>query len=586
MNQPRSHRELSALVEELAELAKNAPGRLAERVGSLSIREQAELALRLPAPERLELLLHAPKPMRLVRALPDSEFYMTVRELGPADALPMVALSSAAQIHHLLDLESWRRDRFDADRSGAWIAFLLEAGEPTIRRFLRTADDELLSLLFQRWIRIREIESEDGHASPGPGPTETGDERGFVSPDGQYLLRPTIAEHAPAVQRLTQLFYRDEPQRYQQVLWAAAMQMPSELEEQALHWRQSRLEEHGFPPWEDAISIYAPPAGLVDHPRPPEPSDPDGLAAPRSPLGLLAATDRLARAVEGLSAEKQDHVLHEMVSLGNRLLVADGVDTGDPAYHRAALKTAAGYVAIAVEARGGDRAGVAQLLEELPLIELFREGYARAVELQTRARALTKEGWPAAHPRALELLDSPIRERVTSLLELRPLYFEVGNEEQPGGPRPFRLPQELEETRVALEMAELVGGLMVGRLKLDVARATALDGVPLRFSGYMLTTLAWHATRSTLRTAPLPADAVSDFLRNVASRRTAPPEAPARALDALTGELVETFDLSAREVALWQAFGRAALERLNSECAALDPGVPVDSRFISCLLVE
>ena len=53
--------EVSALVEELAELARRAPARLGERVAALGIREQAELALRLPARHRLELLLHAPK---------------------------------------------------------------------------------------------------------------------------------------------------------------------------------------------------------------------------------------------------------------------------------------------------------------------------------------------------------------------------------------------------------------------------------------------------------------------------------------------------------------------------------------------
>ena len=67
---------------------------------------------------------------------------------------------------------------------------------------------------------------------------------------------------------------------------------------------------------------------------------------------------------------------------------------------------------------------------------------------------------------------------------------------------------------------------------------------------------------------------------------SAPPDAPARALTALTRRLVEAFDLSSRQVALWQAFSRACLERLSSECASLDPGVPLDSRFISCLLVK
>ena len=119
MSQDRQ-RELSALLQELTDLAANAPAHLSQRVAGLSIREQAELALRLPARQRLELLLHAPQPMHLVRSLPDSEFYLSVREVGPTDGLPLMSLASASKMQHVLDLESWRGDRFDAERSGAW----------------------------------------------------------------------------------------------------------------------------------------------------------------------------------------------------------------------------------------------------------------------------------------------------------------------------------------------------------------------------------------------------------------------------------------------------------------------------------
>ena len=180
--------DLSALVPELAELARNAPAKLGDRIASLSIREQAEVALRLPPHQRLELLLHAPRPMRLVRTLPESELYLTVREVGPTDALPLIALASAPQLQFLLDLESWRRDRFDADRSGAWIALMLEAGEPTIRRFLRGTDETQLALLFQRWARVEPIVHEEDHGKHGQGMTETGD-----AADDKFLVQAITA---------------------------------------------------------------------------------------------------------------------------------------------------------------------------------------------------------------------------------------------------------------------------------------------------------------------------------------------------------------------------------------------------------
>ena len=580
------------MVLELAGLARNAPDRLTERVRALSIREQAELALRLPARERLELMLHAPRPMRLVRSLPDLELYLTVRELGPTDALPLLALSSSDQLTHVLDLESWRHQRFDAKRAGAWIALLIQAGEPVVRRVLRSADDELLTLLFQQWVRVSPVDfDEDGgpdlHSVNQP---ETGDERGLVSPDGAYRFSPIIPEHVPAVQMLAQIFFRDQRARFDRILWSAVYELPADLEEQTLRWRLSRLEEHGFPPWEEALSVYAPPAGVRAHPQPPRPADADGLRAPRIPLRVLSPSSVLTRVLEELSDDARDVALHELISVANRLLVANDADTGDPETHRATVRTAAGYIDIALQARGSDEISAAsEVLREIPLIELFREGYTLAAKLQASARELTEEGWASAHPRSLEMLDSPVRERVERLLDKRPNYLEV-LEDGRLAVRPFRSRREIEETRVAFEMAALVGRLMVDHLGLDVERAMEQGAVsetePPRFSTYLLTLLAWHSTRSALRGDPLPADVASDFLRQVAASRTAPPQAARQALETLLTKMGSSFKLTEAEKTILRSFGLAALERLSAECGAMDPDVTLDPRSVSCLLLE
>ena len=285
-------------------------------------------------------------------------------------------------------------------------------------------------------------------------------------------------------------------------------------------------------------------------------------------------------------------MLHEFLGLGNRLIVADGCDTGDPAAHRVALEKAAGYVGLALKARGvDDTSNAAEVVVRVPLIELFREGYGQVVELQQRAHELSRTGWARVHSRALELLDSPIRERLAALLQPRPEYFELGGDKANAGrTRPFRVASEIAETRVALELAEFLGQLMVDHLGLDLEHAIGRelpDGAhPPRFSTLLLTFLAWHAARDELRGDPLPDDVLSDFLRNVASHRTADPDAPSRALETLTHRLVQAFDLGSRQMALLSSFGRACLEQLTAQTASLDPGIPVDPRYVSCLLVR
>ena len=577
---------------ELAELARRAPDKIRRHLEGLPLPRQAELAAGLPPNARLELLLHSPTPMRLVRALPDGELYLAIREVGPTDALPLVALASTPQLQHLVDLESWRRDEFDPERSGGWIALLLEAGEEVVRRFLRAADDELLVLLFQKWARVHQIEYEDTPDKHGHGETESGTESGFLSPDGYHRFSPVIPEHAPAIRRLAEIFMELVPARYLQVLWSALNESPAEVEEMALKWRQSRLEEHGFAPWEEAVGVYAPPQGSA----PPETTGPaagGSTAIPATPGALLRSADNsdlLVPALGRLDDSRRESAVGEIASLANRVLIADAADTGDPDAHRAAMRRVASYLKVGLGARGARTdADATRIMADSAMIELFREGYHKAVAVQQRARALVDSGWAAAGPEALELLDPPLRPAIAGLLLPRPMYFDPRVENEAQSYRDFSSLEEIEEAAVAVRMAETLGKVFVDRLGVDIETVLKAEhelphGAP-RFSTLFLTALAWNAARGELRSDPLPADVTASFLTTVASRRTADPDAPARALKEFLDGLVAALGLDPDELAALRAFGAAALQKLDDECGGLAPDAPVDPRYVSCLLI-
>ncbi|HEX5045227.1 MAG TPA: DUF6178 family protein [Candidatus Polarisedimenticolaceae bacterium] len=569
----------------VARLARDNPSALTAELAELTPRQVVEIALRLPARERLEVLLHAPKPMRAVRALPDADLYLTARELGPADALPLLALASAAQLQHVLDLEAWRHDAFDPDRAGAWVALLLEAGEPVVVRFLQAADDDLLALLFQRWLQTRQLDGDEDPSVRGSGHTEAGDERGQLSPDGAHLFSPRIAEHGPAVRRIAAVFFHSQQERYFRTLQSALWELPSELEEQALRWRQSRLEEHGYLPFEDALTAYASPEPIRERAQPLSPEDRDGVAAPRTTLLQLAEGNLLARAAARVDEPARETVLHEIASLASRLVVADGADLGEPEAHRAALRRAGAYAGLGLQGRGArTEEAAARLLAEVPVLELFREGFARVAELRDRARRLTREGWPARNPRALELLDAPMRPRIQALLGPRPLYVPAPDEQEPAGLRDFRTQEEVEETRLSLDLAETLGRVLVDRLGLDLravlARPAATESGAPRLSTIWLTALAWQVTRAVLRGDPLPPDVAAAFLRAV--RKGEGPAATERLVGLLEAELA----LSPREGAALRAFGRACLDRLAEDTGGLDPDRPLDPRTVATLMLE
>ena len=582
----RRPEEIDALARDLRPLVKTDPEGLKTRLAELSPRDQMELALRLPPRDRLELLLHAPKPMPLIRSLPDFELYLTVREVGPLESEPLLALASAEQLEHVLDLESWRGDRFDADRCGAWAALLLEAGEPTLRRFLRKADDETLILLFQKWIRAHPLEIDHEEPTKGHGLTEAGDERGFLSPDGSHLFSPTIPEHAGAVRLFAEMLYREDQARYLGIIHAAKFELPSEIEERALHFRTSRLEEHGFVRRGEALEIYAHPRGEGAGSPVSLPIDREGPVPPRSlVLGVGTEGSLLHAGLNRMEPAEREGALMGLVALANRVLVADEGDTGDPAAHRKAVEKAAAYVVIALEGRGGrDPIVAAELLARIPAAELFRETYARLSALQDRGRRLFGDGtWGRNGAESLARVDAPLRTKLAGLLQPRPLYFDETRSDDPF--RDFRTLVEIDEIALALDLVERLGTLLGRHLG---AEASALDAAreghaesPARLSTLLLTATGWHAVRGELRCAPLAEDAAAAFVRLALDG----PEATRALVEAFLEACASAFALREDDRRALGLFGRASADRLADEVRGTDPGVPLDAGRLPCLVL-
>jgi len=295
--------------------------------------------------------------------------------------------------------------------------------------------------------------------------------------------------------------------------------------------------------------------------------------------------------MDRLSGDLRDRLLHEIASLANHLLIADLEDPGDPTAHRTALEKAASYIEIGLALRGArDQSLAAHVLRQIPILELFREGHGVGEALQARAVALVRRGWASIHPRGLSLLDAPIRQRVKGLLEPRPLFFDATKRHDVTPYRHFHTLDEIEETRAALELAEVVGRVLLERLALDPDPGSfhpsdERSAEPLRFSTVFLTALAWHEVRHDFSNQPLPPEVVSEFLRAVFPRDRIDPAAPRRALDACIDRLAREASLTAPETTAIRRFGFACLLLLTEECGTLDPGLSVDPRFVSCLLI-
>jgi hypothetical protein len=454
---------------------------------------------------RLDLILDARSPDALVQALPADEIYFTIREIGLADAAPLVALASSEQFRIFLDLDCWRNAECDPHKILPWLRAARAGANQSPRaegrwqRKLAALDPELVELILRATLAIHELEQD-----PDP---ELQSDRFMRTPDGKYLIEFHVegVEYL-AVRGLIDDLIAEDPLRAVRLLEAVRWEFPSELQETALRWRAGRLADLGYPTLEDALSYFSRPPSKVERPA--------GL--PHRPPGFFLSTIQrgtlLSRAADQVSPEVRDRFEQELVTTANAVLVADAIDPGDVPAVRRAFETALATLEMGMEVlSGGDDARAAGVLATAPLKRIFQHGFGRTLELRWRAEKLFAAG--GAGTQRAPLLDPPFGEAMVALVRRRPLYFPgVDAPQSDWGSlaaaafeaRSFLTSAELGQTAAALDQAEALAAL--ARKLGWAAQAEGQPSIP-RLSTLFLTALANERLGRPFAPTPLaPAD--------------------------------------------------------------------------------
>jgi hypothetical protein len=389
-------------------MSENLPDQQArDRIRELQKR-RSEI-LKLPPEKALEAILSDPQPAAVVHSFPESDFYFLTHDIGPGDALPLLALASDQQWDYLVDLESWSKDRFEVNGVTRWLNLLMEA-DP--RRFLQwSLKDRLefieLYLFHNIEVRVREHDQD---------PSEFGVD--FFTLDQVYYVRflklPAALQGSAIGEEERQQFLMKFLERlaaqdhlvFQNVLLEASHVMPAETEEEELHWRSVRLAEKGFLPFEEAVGIYQavkPPDLEKQRPKympPARERAPSSLPVPAYPLREIREDNHFSRALARIEpADHRDHIQWEFTNLCNQIIVADHKTIRDRVQLRDIVRKACGYLSIGLERLKGegttevDRGRAAASLIRYPLIQLFRLGFGAALELKWQADRWMGSSW-------------------------------------------------------------------------------------------------------------------------------------------------------------------------------------------------
>ncbi len=409
--------------------------------GGLTRKQLQQSLSGLSGKKRMDALIELEDAKGAIRMLPVEDLYATVLEVGLDDALDLVQLASPAQFRGLVDLGSWKKDELQPHEVLTWIRAARGEELEDFLVKLQALDIEILELLVRSFVEIHDLEE-----NPDVNPTGVTME----SPEGKYLLEFKVEgiEQATLRQLLMDIIARD-PFQAGRLFEAIRWEMPSEMEEVAYRFRSARLQDLGFPPLEEAMSLYS--ASRV--PRPAAASGP----------GLVRDTghvDYLQAGLTGLDDDEREKVDQELRYLFNQALVADGADPGDLPAFRAVAERARDTLNLGLEQlAGGVISKAADVLREHPPKRAFQVGFGLTLDLKFAADRLFKDSRISVLGTTL-LLEEEQR-FVEALRKKRPMKAL----RTPGAEAvPFRSHRELAEAAVLLErsraQAEILGGLL------------------------------------------------------------------------------------------------------------------------------
>lgn len=459
--------------------------------------------MELPPAKALDRILNDRQPAALVHSFPEQDFYLLVNEIGPQDSLPLLSMATNKQWEHLVDLETWQKDRIETNSVMRWMSLLLEADSQRFVRWLLNDQLEFIEFyLFKNLeVRIREHDQD---------PAEFGDE--FFTLDDVYYLKfidyPTESESEKLIDEQRRKFLTQLVQRlaaadhhiYQNVFLEAAHVIPAEIEEDCYRWRTMRLAEKGFLPFDEAIGIYQPiqPGELEGKHKkfvPRTSQQVSTLPVPVSPLRELKQDNYFTRALQKIEAANIVQLLQtEFAHLCNQIVVADRRTIGERDALQEVVKKASGYVSIGLEQmlkdKKDDAARAAALIIRYPLQDIFRTGFGAALKVKWRAEKWLSKCWFAQADLRLTFWGEQWMGVVGGLLVKKPLYYD--NYKSGVLYREFATVEDIRESEAIFDQVVAVDELLsVMNIKMDPPAQYGF----LTYKNLLLTLWARHYRR-------------------------------------------------------------------------------------------
>lgn len=552
---------------------------------SLPPQNQLELVLKSRGKERMHTLFLSEHPEELVQSLPEQEIFLTIKEVGEKDCLDLISLTTPEQFQYILDLEFWKRDQLDPEKILHWMEILLESGEKKVAQFIRTTDPEFIALLLQKFLRVTTLEGE---------PLERMDSLPLFTLDQFYFIDFRGVRTREVFEPFLRTFYRIDPDGYRRLMDSLVCELESELEETGYRLRNGRLNDYGFPDFEEALEIYQyiPPDSLL--------KEAGGMAS--KPLVSLKSESSffyLTFQVEGpffskvlsqvQDLEELDRLKQEITSLCNKAIVAEAIDLSNLSGMERAVKKAYHYLNLGLQYLSQEEEGRAmEILRSLPIQKLFQCGVSLTLLLRKRAEAILKGPWFGGDRESLVLLDPLHFEKMEGILRKRPAFYREGVSDD------FKDLQDLKEMEKFLESMEAILSFFDKTLKVSPRSLKEMDlkgCVPERWqeitlSTIFLTGLANRILTGNFKFEPIERVRLKDLLSYLFERDMEGKGVIRRESRDELRQFLQSIETDPQRQPSLVDFLNFCLDYFEDEFGKIPAGEEIDPRFVKGLLIR
>ncbi|MBW2029307.1 MAG: hypothetical protein JRH06_00555 [Deltaproteobacteria bacterium] len=349
--------------------------------------------LTLPGSLLVERVLRHGNPFELIQKMSHEDFFWLVKRVGDEDSLPLLAVASEEQWQFLLDLEIWEGDRIDLSKGLYWLKQLHVASPERLARWILDEGWGLAGCLLYKNLQVVAVQNKEDAFDLN---------NDFLSLDGILYIKVLNREHREFLWEVLRVMAEEDLAGYQGFIQGIAGFQADEVEEETYRFRNARLQEYGFLPREEALSIYSPldPEKIRvnnkrDLPGPPHDERETLGLAPLLPFNHVGGSNLMKKSLETPADPLfLDRVRMEFAGLCNQILSAEGLHVEELDDLIGACRRASSYVNLGLERLcGNDISSARGTLRAHPLSSLFRVGFGLALKLKGETERWIGTSW-------------------------------------------------------------------------------------------------------------------------------------------------------------------------------------------------